>query len=353
MVIGSVLKMKVAIIGGSGYGAVELARLLYQHPYVELSKIISHSQAGTAFSEIYPQMVTIIDQPMADLELEKLADDIDVVFLATPSDVSHKLIPGILDLKIKCIDLSGDFRLKDPVQYRQWYGFETTAEEYLNQAVYGLSEIYQEKLIQAQLIANPGCYPTAALLALIPAIETKLISPNSIIIDGKTGVSGAGRGLSLNVHFSEMNENTKAYQLGKHKHIPEIEQILSEKSNDSININFTPHIVPMTRGMMVTIYTDLSVEVSQRQVEEVYENFYQNHSFVRIRKTGQIPSTKEVYGSNYCDLGFHVDKRTNKLIIVSVIDNLMKGASGQAIQNLNIISGWDQQTGLNHVPIYP
>ncbi|WP_440897786.1 N-acetyl-gamma-glutamyl-phosphate reductase [Amphibacillus sp. Q70] len=345
--------MKVAIIGGSGYGAVELARLLYQHPYVEVLQIISHSQAGTIFSEIYPQMVTILDQPMADLKLEKLTDDIDVVFLATPSDVSHKLIPKILDLKLKCIDLSGDFRLKDPAQYQQWYGFETTAEKYLNQAVYGLSEIYQEEILDAQLIANPGCYPTAALLALIPAIDGNLISFNSIIIDGKTGVSGAGRGLSLNVHFSEMNENTKAYQLGVHKHIPEIEQILSEKSNDSININFTPHIVPMTRGMMTTIYTDLLADVSQEQVEEWYECFYQNHPFIRVRKAGQIPSTKEVYGSNYCDIGLHVDKRTNKLMIVSVIDNLMKGAAGQAIQNLNLMSNWDQQTGLADVPIYP
>src|SRR5699024_9790559 len=236
--------MKVAIIGGSGYGAIELTRLLHHHPSAELVQIISHSQAGRAFSDIYPHMVTVIDQPMAELKIESLADEVDVVFFATPSDVSHKLIPKMLDLKIKCIDLSGDFRLKDPAQYQHWYGFETSAGKGLNQAVYGLSEINQTKIANADLIANPGCYPTATLLGLIPALEAKWIAPDSIIVDGKTGVSGAGRGLALNVHYAEMNENTKAYQVGKHKHIPEIEQILSEESDDSIKINFIPHIVP-------------------------------------------------------------------------------------------------------------
>lgn len=345
--------MKVAIVGGSGYGGVELARLLQQHPHVNLTQIISHSQVGTVFSEIYPQMTTIIDEQMTDLNLEKLADDIDLLFLATPSNVSHQLVPDILKANLKCIDLSGDLRLKDPALYKSWYNFETAAEAYLDQAVYGLSEIYQDQISEANLIANPGCFPTAGLLALIPLIENQIISTESIIIDGKTGVSGAGRGLSLNVHFSEMNENIKAYQLGNHKHIPEIEQELSEKSNDSIMVNFTPHIIPMTRGILMTSYTNLIVEQTNEQIAELYQSYYQGQPFIRIRENGQIPSTKEVYGSNYCDIGFHIDPRTNKLIVVSVIDNLIKGASGQAIQNLNIMAGWDQQTGLHQIPIYP
>src|SRR5699024_520744 len=251
------------------------------------------------------------------------------------------------------IDLSGDFRLKDPAQYQHWYGFETSAGIDLNQAVYGLSGIYQTKIANADLIANPGCYPTATLLGLIPALEAKWIAPDSIIVDGKTGVSGAGRGIALNVHYAEMNENTKAYQVGKHKHIQEIEQILSEKSDDSIKVNFIQHIVPITSGIMTTIHTDLASSVYKKQIIDLYQQFYQDHPFDRIRKNGQMPSTKEVYGSNYCDIGLHLDQRTNKLIIVSVIDNLVKGASGQALQNLNIMSGWDVQTGLHQQPIYP
>ena len=345
--------MKVAIIGGSGYGAVELARLLYHHPYVELSQIISQSKVGTPFSDIYPQLVTLIDQPMTELDIESLADDVDVVFFATPSDVSHKLIPKFLEKNLKCIDLSGDFRLNDPLLYQEWYGFEMQAPDLLGEAVYGLPEINNQEIKDAQLIANPGCYPTAILLGLIPAVEEKMINHRSIIIDGKTGVSGAGRGLSLNVHFSEMNENTKAYALGKHKHIPEAEQELTKKSADSVRVNFTPHIVPMTRGILTTTYTDLAVETSTEEVIEQYKAYYQGHPFVRIREAGQIPSTKEVYGSNFCDIGLYVDDRTNKLIIVSVIDNLVKGASGQAIQNLNLMAGWDEQTGLQQLPIYP
>lgn len=345
--------MKVAIIGGSGYGGVELARLLHNHPYVELTQIISHSQAGTVFSEVYPQMTQILDEPMVDFNIDQLAVDVDVVFLATPSDVSHRIVPELLKAKIKCIDLSGDFRLKDPALYQSWYGFENTAKDYLNQVVYGLSEVYQAKIEGAELIANPGCFPTAGLLALIPLVQAQVISTQSIIIDGKTGVSGAGRGLSLNVHFAEMNENAKAYQLGVHKHIPELEQELSEKSNDSIKLNFTPHIVPMTRGIMMTSYTDLVSEQSADDILDIYRSYYHNQPFIRIRTNDQIPSTKEVYGSNYCDIGFHIDRRTNKLIVVSVIDNLVKGASGQAIQNLNIMAGLDQKTGLNQLPIYP
>ena len=345
--------MKVAIIGGTGYGAVELARILKMHPYAELTTIISHSQSGVSFTEVYPHMTGIIEQSMKTLDVKALSKTIDLVFFATPSNVSKDLVPEFLKYDITCIDLSGDFRLKSPEIYAEWYQAPAAESIYLDEAVYGLSDIYQENIKQAKLIANPGCYPTATLLGLIPIIQKGWINPNSIIIDGKTGVSGAGRGLSLNVHFSEMNENVKAYKLGAHKHIPEMEQVLEQEANAAMQVTFTPHIVPMTRGIMTTIYADLTESVDQDALQQLYQNFYENQPFVRIRPEGVLPTTKEVYGSNYCDIALHVDKRTDKLTIVSVIDNLVKGAAGQAIQNMNIINGWEETAGLEHPPIYP
>lgn len=345
--------MKVAIIGGTGYGAVELARFLQGHPYAELTTIISHSQDGVSFSEVYPHMTEIIDQSMESLDVKTLSKKVDLVFFATPSNVSKDIAPALVEQGLTCIDLSGDFRLDSPLLYQTWYGAPAAEQDYLDQAVYGLSEIYRQEIKEAKLIANPGCYPTATLLGLIPAIQGKFITHQSIIVDGKTGVSGAGRGLSLAVHFSEMNDNTKAYKLGEHKHIPEMERFLTKEAKDSVQVNFTPHIVPVTRGIMTTIYADLQEEITQSEIEAFYQTFYQNAPFVRIRKSGSIPSTKEVYGSNYCDIALHVDKRTGKLIIVSVIDNLVKGAAGQAIQNMNIMNDWDEMAGLNVAPIYP
>ncbi len=225
--------------------------------------------------------------------------------------------------------------------------------KYIDQAVYGLSEINNESIKGASLIANPGCYPTATTLGLIPVLANDMVERKNIIIDAKTGVSGAGRSLSLNTHFSEMNENFKAYKIGNHKHIPEIEQVLSKAAEEEIQITFTPHIVPMTRGIMSTMYVDLKEKQSTNQLIALYEDFYKYHPFVRIRKEGVFPQTKEVYGSNYCDIGLYADQRTGKLIIVSVIDNLVKGASGQAIQNMNIMNGWEETTGLTQLPIYP
>ncbi len=345
--------VKVAIIGGTGYGAIELARFLKMHPYAELTTIISHSKNGTSFSEVYPHMTDILELPMTALDIPALSETIDLVFFATPSNISKELVPEFLHHNVTCIDLSGDFRLKSSEDYEKWYEAPAANAKYLAQATYGLSEIYKEEIKKTKLIANPGCYPTATLLGLIPAIQKGWIEPNSIIIDGKTGVSGAGRGLSLNVHFSEMNENIKAYKLGAHKHIPEMEQVLGLEANEAVQVTFTPHIVPMTRGIMTTIYANLSGSIDQENVQQLYETFYKDHPFVRVRAEGVLPTTKEVYGSNYCDIGLHVDKRTGKLTIVSVIDNLVKGAAGQAIQNMNIINGWKEISGLDYPPIYP
>ncbi|MCT2538132.1 N-acetyl-gamma-glutamyl-phosphate reductase [Aquibacillus koreensis] len=345
--------MKVAIIGGTGYGAVELIRLLHNHPYVTVEAIISHSQSGTDLASVYPHTVDVVDMTMDALDITSLSEKVDLVFFATPSNVSKDLIPSFLENGVKCIDLSGDFRLKEPEAYKKWYQSTPADQEYINQAIYGLSEIYEDEIKNASLIANPGCYPTATLLGLIPALKHNLVSKEQIIIDAKTGVSGAGRGLSLNVHFSEMHENLKAYKLGEHKHIPEIEQVLTNESGQEMQVVFTPHIVPMTRGIMSTMYTNLIIEKSTKEIVEVYQDFYKNHPFVRVRPEGVIPSTKEVYGSNYCDIGIYADQRTGKLMIVSVIDNLVKGASGQAIQNMNLLAGWEATTGLNQIPIYP
>ncbi len=345
--------MKVAIIGGTGYGAVELLRFLDNHPYVEVASIISHSNSGTELSTTYPHIIEIADRQMDSLDIEVLAQTIDLVFFATPSNVSKNIIPSLLEKGIKCIDLSGDFRLKQPEEYEKWYQSTPAPQEVVNQATYGLSEIYPEQIKNATLIANPGCYPTATLLGLMPVIKQEFINNQTIIIDAKTGVSGAGRSLSLNVHFSEMNENFKAYKLGEHKHIPEIEQLLKNEANTSLQVIFTPHIVPMTRGIMSTIYVDLKDYKTTRELVDLYKDYYSDHPFVRVRPEGTIPSTKEVYGSNYCDIGLYADERTGKLTIISVIDNLVKGASGQAIQNMNIMNGWDVTTGLKNIPIYP
>jgi N-acetyl-gamma-glutamyl-phosphate reductase len=345
--------MKAAIIGGTGYGSIELIRLINKHPFLEASMIISNSQAGNSISETYPHLSNIIESSLDTFDINRIGEGIDIVFLAIPSGVSKNLIPEILEKGVKCIDLSGDFRLKSPSVYETWYKHSPAPETYLAKAVYGLSEIYSEKVKQSSLIANPGCYPTASLLGLLPIMKTKLADYQSIIIDAKSGVSGAGRGLSLTSHYAEINENLKAYKLGAHQHIPEIEQILSDESGSPITISFTTHLVPMTRGIMCTIYVNLKENMTTKEAVEIYKQFYQDHPFVRIRPEGIVPSTKEVLGSNYCDIGLHVDQRTGRLTIVSVIDNLVKGASGQAIQNANILFGWDQRTGLNEIPVYP
>ncbi len=345
--------MDVAIIGGTGYGAVELIRFLHNHPHVQITKIISHSNSGTKLADVYPHLVDIIDHEMTELDINKLSEEVELVFFATPSNVSKHHIPSLVDKGIRCIDLSGDFRLRDGEEYKTYYGEEIAPENYIEQAVYGLSEINKEEIKEAKILANPGCYPTATTLGLIPVIENDLVERKSVIIDAKTGVSGGGRSLALKFHFPEMNENFRAYNLGVHKHIPEIEQMLSERADESIQVTFTPHVVPMTRGIMSTIYVDLKESYTTEQMIDLYEAYYKNHPFVRVRRDGVIPSTKEVYGSNYCDIGLYADERTGKLIIVSVIDNLVKGASGQAIQNMNIMYGWDEKTGINQLPIYP
>jgi N-acetyl-gamma-glutamyl-phosphate reductase len=345
--------VKIAVIGATGYSGVELIRFIQQHPYVSLKTIISGSQSGQELAQIYPHLSSIIYDQLESLDIEKIAAEIDLVFFATPSGISKDSLPQFIERGIPCIDLSGDFRLKSIEAYETWYKHRSADAVYLEKAVYGLSEIFPEEIKKASLIANPGCYPTAALLGLIPALKQGWIDKNSIIIDGKTGVSGAGKQPSLATHFAETNENVKAYKLGAHQHIPEIEQVLTEVGNAPIKVTFSTHLVPMTRGIMCTIYTNLIDPKTTAEVVKLYQNFYEGHPFVRIRPEGFWPATKEVYGSNYCDLGFMSDPRTGRLTIVSVIDNVVKGAAGQAIQNMNLVNGWDVTTGLTFTPVYP
>ncbi|SES75675.1 N-acetyl-gamma-glutamyl-phosphate reductase [Salinibacillus kushneri] len=345
--------MRVGIIGANGYSGIELIRLLHEHPHVTLNLIVSHSTSGTPITELYPHLQAIYEEQLEALDVDKVASQVDFLFFATPARVSKDWLPSFTQKGIPCIDISGDFRLNNPDVYKQWYQAEHTNAEYLSEAVYGLADVYPEAIKHAQVIANPGCYATAALLALIPLVEKKLISTKSIIIDGKSGVSGAGRKPSLTTLFGEVNENVKAYRLGKHQHIPEMEQILTEVSGDTVQVTFSTHLIPMTRGIMCTIYADLQETITTDDLIHAYDMYYDHTPFIRVRPEGSLPSTKEVYGSNYCDLGVTVDKRTGKLTIVSVIDNVVKGASGQAVQNMNLVNGWDIDEGLKYSPVYP
>lgn len=343
--------LEIGIVGGSGYGAIELIRLLKQHKEVNIKYVFSHSKSGDDIKETYPHLQDNINVPFSSLDVDKV--DCDLIFFATPSNVSKHFIPKLIERGIKVIDLSGDFRLKDPALYEKYYGEKPAEQSILDKANYSLAEWSNINNDSTKIIANPGCFPTAILLSLHPLLKNNLINKESIIIDAKTGISGAGRSLGQNVHYGEANENFSAYKLGTHKHTPEIEQYLSKLSGSDIKVMFTPHLVPMTRGILATIYVDLNEHISEEALHKMYIKTYQNKPFVRIRKIGEFPKTKEVLGSNFCDIGIYVDEERNKAVIVSVIDNLVKGASGQAIQNMNILYGFNENEGLNLLPVYP
>ncbi|WP_028559293.1 N-acetyl-gamma-glutamyl-phosphate reductase [Paenibacillus pinihumi] len=346
-------QINVAVVGSTGYGGVELIRLLEAHPLVEITSVISSSSAGAPIAEGFPHLTEIRTELLDGVDAAVISSKAELVFLATPAGVAAQLTPQMLEAGLKVIDLSGDLRLKSAALYEQWYKKPAAEPVLLEQAVYGLAEVYGSDVQGEALISNPGCYPTATLLGLIPAVAAGWIDPATIIIDAKSGVSGAGRGASLGTHYSELNENFKAYKINKHQHIPEIEQVLARVTGKPVVTTFTTHLVPMTRGIMCTMYATISGEHSTQAFIDLYRRYYEGRKFVRVRPEGQWPSTKEVSGSNYCDIGFAVDERTGRVTIVSVIDNLVKGAAGQAIQNLNLMMGWDEALGLNFVPVYP
>lgn len=346
-------KVRAAIIGSTGYGGVELIRLLLNHPQVEITAVLSSSQAGESFTASYPHLTGIYTAQLEGIDPVALKAKADVVFAATPTGVSASLVPQLIEAGLTVIDLSGDFRLKDADSYALWYKHKPAPQAFLEEAVYSLPELREAPKRSSKLISNPGCYPTAAILGLAPAIAAGWIDPATIIIDAKSGVSGAGRGANLGTHYSELNENFKAYKVNQHQHIPEIEQALEWVAGKPIPVTFTTHLVPMTRGIMCTTYATQVETHSAAEWVQLYSEYFAGRPFVRIRPAGNLPATKEVWGSNYCDIGFAPDPRTGRVTIVSVIDNLVKGAAGQAIQNLNLAMGWDEDLGLKLAPVYP
>lgn len=348
-------KIRAAIVGATGYGGVELIRLLQAHPWVEITSVISSSSPGAGIAEGFPHLTEIMTGTLDAVDPDLIASKADVVFLATPAGVAAEIAPKFLEVGLKVIDISGDYRIKDPALYEQWYKHKAADASYIQEAVYGLSEVWGNDVNEdVRLLSNPGCFATSALLGLIPAVAAGWIDLKSIIIDGKSGVSGAGRGLNLSVHFAEANENFSAYKLNKHQHIPEIEQALGLIAGQPVVTTFTTHLVPMNRGIMTTMYASVIDSThSDADFVELYRQYYEGRPFVRVRKAGTWPATKQVTGSNYCDIGFAVDERTGRVTIISVIDNVVKGAAGQAIQNLNLMMGWDESTGLQFTPVYP
>ncbi|MGM0877869.1 MAG: N-acetyl-gamma-glutamyl-phosphate reductase [Bacillota bacterium] len=344
--------MKAAIIGTTGYGGGELFRILHHHPEFNIQSVHTTRNEIPLYEE-FPHLNGITNLKLEHIDTEEIAKHSDIVFMAAPSGVSSRLVQAFAETGIQIIDLSGDLRLKEGEMYRKWYKHEPVESSLLEKAVYGLSEWNKEKIIDAKLIANPGCYPTATLLGLAPVIKQKLIDPDMIIVDAKSGASGAGRSVSKNLIFSEINENFRIYKVNEHQHIPEIQQQLNLWNAEISPITFNTHLLPITRGIMATIYVKLTENINTERLIELYNEHYLNSPFVRIRNKGNFPSVKEVSGSNYCDIGLHVDERTGRLTIVSVIDNLMKGAAGQAVQNANLMNGLNEKTGLEFIPMYP
>jgi len=346
------MAIKVGVIGATGYVGIELVRLLQQHSQVEITYLATESYNGQNIAKVYPHLKNIIDQEIAELNIEAIKAKCDVIFLALPHGKSAAIAALLSDKKI--IDLSSDFRLRNPGSYQNWYQYDHPPLDLLEKAVYGLPELgYRAQLKNASLVANPGCYPTAVLIAATPALKLGIVEVNECIFDAKSGVSGAGRGASLTNHFCEVTENLIPYKLTSHRHIAEIEQELSLVAKEEIAVQFSPHLTPMIRGLVATCYFKLKKTISQKEAHEAYSEFYQNEQFIRISALEQIPQAKQVRGTNYCDIGIYLDSRTQRLIIISVIDNLIKGASGQAVQNMNLMCNLDEAMGLEGAAIYP
>lgn len=345
--------IKAGIIGSTGYVGSELVRILYYHPEVEVKVITSKNHVHQLYDSIYHNFNTICELKCDDNNLETIVDKLDIVFFALPHGTSSKMITEKILDKIKIIDLSADFRLKSAELYEKWYGLKHDNTGLLKTAIYGLSEWKRKEIVNSRFVSNPGCYSTCALLCLLPLIKEGVIDEKNIIVDAKSGVSGAGRSLALATHFSECNESIKAYKVMSHRHTPEIENQLSEISGMELSISFTPHLIPMNRGILCTCYGNLKNGNSFDKIKDIYEKYYQDEYFIRLTKKGVFPETKWVKGSNYCDIGFIVDELTGKIIIIGVIDNLIKGAAGQAIQNMNLMFDLEENLGIKSIPMFP
>jgi len=347
--------IKAGLVGVTGYTGMELARLMTHHSNMELVRATSRSEAGKSLADIYPFLTRL---PLGDLVITQpdpadLANECDVVFLAVPHKTAMEIGAALLEEGVKVVDLSADFRINDKATYEKWYDVEHTKPELLSEAVYGLPELYLDQIMGARLIANPGCYPTSAILGLAPALEAKVIETDDIVIDSKSGTSGAGRGANVGTLFCEVADNFRAYSLPSHRHTPEIEQEISKVAGTDITVSFNTHLLPIDRGILSTIYTKLTAETSLEEVHDLYTDFYADKPLVRVLPMGQLPETRFVRGTVFCDIGLVVDPRTGRLIIISAIDNLCRGASGQALMNANLICGLDIDEGLPMAPMMP
>ena len=344
--------MKVSVLGATGYAGAELLRILYQHPQAEVVHITSESHTGERIDAIYPHLRGLYDMELESMQdIVRIGEDSDFVFIGLPHGHAMKAGKELSSLPVRIIDLGADYRFNDTSVYEEWYHVPHIHKD--AQRVYGLAELYRDDIRGAKIIGNAGCFTTASILALAPLAKHHLIDVNTIVIDAKSGVSGAGRSPKQGNHFPELYDNFRAYNVAHHRHTPEIEQALEDLSGEKLVLNFTPHLVPMSRGILATSYAKLKPDISAETVDAAYAKMYGNEHFIRLLGRGGYPSTKEVRGSNFCDIAWHIDERTGRVIVLSAIDNLVKGAAGQAVQNFNIACGFEEQTGLDAVPMYP
>ena len=345
--------IKVGIIGSTGYAGGELARILLQRDDVEIKWFGSKSYVDQKYASVYQNMFQIVDDVCMEENMERLAEIADVIFTATPQGLCASLVNEELLSKTKVIDLSADFRIKDVAVYEKWYKLTHPSPQFIGEAVYGLPELNREDIKKARLVANPGCYPTCSTLAIYPLVKEGLIDTDTLIIDAKSGVSGAGRGAKVDNLYCEVNESCKAYGVAGHRHTPEIEEQLSYGAGKPVTLNFTPHLIPMNRGILITAYASLVKNVSYDQVKAVYDKYYGAERFVRVLEKDVCPQTRGVEGSNFVDVNFKIDERTGRMIIMGAMDNMVKGAAGQAVQNMNLMFGLPEDAGLRLVPVFP
>ena len=345
--------IKAGIIGATGYAGGELVRLLTAHKEAEIKWYGSRSYIDKKYADVYQNMFRIVEERCLDDNMEALSKEVDVIFTATPQGLCASLVNVEILSRTKIIDLSADFRIQDVDIYEHWYGIQHPSPQFISEAVYGLCEINRERVKGARLVANPGCYPTCTTLSVYPLLKEGLIEPNTIIVDAKSGTSGAGRGAKVDNLYCEVNENIKAYGVAVHRHTPEIEEQLGYAAGESLRINFTPHLVPMNRGILITAYASLKREVSYEEVRAAYDKYYASERFVRVLDPDVCPQTKWVEGSNYVDVNFKIDARTGRVIMMGAMDNLVKGAAGQAVQNMNLMFGLKESEGLELVPMFP
>lgn len=345
--------IKAGIIGSTGYAGQELVRLLLGHKEAEIVWYGSRSYIDKKYDEVFGNMFEIVDAKCLDDNMDALSEKADVIFTATPQGLCASLVNEEILSKVKIIDLSADFRMKDVATYEKWYGIKHKSQEFIEEAVYGLCEINREDIKGKRLVANPGCYTTCSILSLYPLVKEGIIDPDSIIIDAKSGTSGAGRGAKINNLYCEVNENMKAYGVTTHRHTPEIEEQLGYACGKKILLNFTPHLVPMNRGILVTAYGNLMKKYTYEEIRAVYDQYYEKERFVRVLDRDVCPETRWVEGSNYVDVNFKIDERTGRIVVMGALDNLVKGAAGQAVQNMNLLFGLPEDMGLQQAPMFP